>query len=200
MYALADWGMQCGEDVVKLCEVMEQKSKLAPTSFKILEQFRDPADYNKLLGAMLGSTSPNVSHLKSLAKGILQRRNWIWVLMHPELDTDHIHPDRSVFPQPASICFRNGVHWFGCIQGDVIAKGCPPSPGCVYFCSQRDCRRCRDWRQHWRRRTTSGCCPGSGGGRRGALAQGGDGAGNQVLERRHVQAHQGNAAASGGQP
>ena len=94
---------------MKLCEVMGQMSKLAPTSFKILEQFRDPADYNELMSVLLGSGSPNVSHLKPVAKNILQRRNWIWVLTHPELGEDHIHPDRSVFPHPAVVCAWNGT-------------------------------------------------------------------------------------------
>ena len=100
MYALAEWAMQCGDAVVKVCERMEEKCKVTPTSFKIIEQFRDPDDYDQLLGEMLASPSPNVSNLKTLAKGILQRRNWIWVLTHPDLDEDYIHPDRSVFLHP----------------------------------------------------------------------------------------------------
>ena len=100
MYALAEWAMQCGESVVKVCERMEEKCKVTPTSFKIIEQFRDPDDCDQLLGEMLASPSPNVSNLKTLAKGILQRRNWIWVLTHPDLNEDYIHPDRSVFLQP----------------------------------------------------------------------------------------------------
>ena len=100
MYALAEWAMQCGDAVVKVCERMEEKCKITPTSFKFIEQFRDPADFDQLLGEMLASPSPNVSNLKTLAKGILQRRNWIWVLTHPDLGEEYIHPDRSVFLHP----------------------------------------------------------------------------------------------------
>ena len=96
-YPLAEWGLMTESDVDEMCSVMEES--LGVGLFKMLERFRDPADYRALLAAMFNGTSvhPNVTNLHSVAHEILQRRNWIWLLGHPGF-TRHIHQDRSMHP------------------------------------------------------------------------------------------------------
>ena len=97
MLPLCEWAMQSGPEVVKVVERLQQKGRVAPTSFLILAQFRDPADYSELLNTMIHeSTKCNLAQMRQVAGEILQRRYWLWVLCHPQLGADYIHPTRRV--------------------------------------------------------------------------------------------------------
>ena len=90
--------MQCGQDVVDAVRRIEERAtKVVATSFKCLEQFRDPEDFREFTSVLLADPGKcNVAAMKSLAKDIMMRRWWKWVLCHPLLDEQHIHPERSV--------------------------------------------------------------------------------------------------------
>ena len=100
MMPLTEWALQCGMDVVNAVRKLEEKgTRVTAASFKITEGFRDPADYRELVSVLLNeSTKCNLSSMRSVAKGILNRRWWHWLLMHPELKEDRIHGSRSMFP------------------------------------------------------------------------------------------------------
>ena len=104
MLPLCEWAMQCGPDVVKVVERLQQRGKVVPTSFLILAQFRDPADFGELLSVMLNeNTKCNLAHMRQVAGEIMQRRYWIWVLCHPLLSDQFIHPSRSVYSHPLCV-------------------------------------------------------------------------------------------------
>ena len=75
MGPLCEWALQCGDRVVNVVQLLEAKGKVVPTSFKVLEQFRDPADYEELVSVMLHESKRcNLSAMKAMAKEILQHK------------------------------------------------------------------------------------------------------------------------------
>ena len=97
MSPLCEWAMHCGSDVVSVVKAMERRGKVVATSFKVTEQYRDPSDYRELVSVVLSDVSKHtVSGFKLAAQEILFRRFWIWILCHPQLGPDYIHPDRSM--------------------------------------------------------------------------------------------------------
>jgi hypothetical protein len=106
MYALSELLSRCGQDAVKIVERMEEKgAAVAPGSFKPLEPFRHPEDYQTLTLEMLKpNVHANPSTLKQVAGRILQRRWWTWLLEHPGLGVDIMHPTRSMFAVSMLLC------------------------------------------------------------------------------------------------
>ena len=104
MASLCEWAIQCGNDVVSVVKAMESRGKVVATSFKVIEQFRDPSDYRELASVVLSDTSKHsVSGFKLAAQEILNRRFWLWILCHPQLGPEYIHPTRSM-SSPARSC------------------------------------------------------------------------------------------------
>ena len=100
MVPLCEWALQAGMGFVEVVQRLEKKpgGKMGPSSFKILESFKCPEDFQELMAVMLqDETRCNMAAIKTVSKAILQKRWWHWVLTHPELGPEYIHPDRSMY-------------------------------------------------------------------------------------------------------
>jgi hypothetical protein len=98
MNGLAELAMQVPEKIVLLLTLMEADAKPTPGSFKPVESFSVPEDYEKLVASFIGEEKHTVERLRRLCDKILKNRWWRWVLMHPGLQEDRIHPSRSMHP------------------------------------------------------------------------------------------------------
>ena len=99
-YPLAEWGLLSDSDVEAMYPILERSLGVLMFKmlmFKMLEQFRDPADYRAPLAVMFPDSGdqPRVHNLHSVTHNILQRRNWTWLLGHPGVGR-LVHPDRSM--------------------------------------------------------------------------------------------------------
>ena len=76
-YPLAEWGLLSDSDVEAMYPILERS--LGVLMFKMLEQFRDPADYRALLAVMFpdNGVQPSVHNLHSVTHDILQRPGYI---------------------------------------------------------------------------------------------------------------------------
>jgi hypothetical protein len=100
----------CGERVVQMIAMMEKKKKVVPLAFKVTEGLRDPEDYDTLVTKMLAMAENdriNPDRLRHVAQDLLRKRWWHWILLHPQMPDDKVHPSRSVHPLPVNpLSFR----------------------------------------------------------------------------------------------
>jgi hypothetical protein len=104
---LSHWISNCGEEVVACIEAMEhatadKKQGVTLNSFKVLEGFRVPEDYETLLGKMRACDKPTPALLLTYGREILLERWWKWTLEHPDLPENRIHPSRRMLNPPPS--------------------------------------------------------------------------------------------------
>lgn len=86
-------------DTISAMEKAMPNAKLSPYSFKVLEQFRDPADFHEVARQMLDDRHKATAvRFATEAQRILRARWWIWVLQHPGLTEEEVHPTKSMFP------------------------------------------------------------------------------------------------------
>ena len=98
MQPLVDWVWHCGDMVATVVEHMEQNGNVRPGTFKMMQQLTVPADYTELISKLRNPTIKcTATRMKQCMKEILRKRWWSWLLEHPDLGTDYIHPSRSVF-------------------------------------------------------------------------------------------------------
>lgn len=102
MYPAAKFVQYCGMDAIEVCREMEKVGKVGAYSLKPLEAVTVPEDWQKIATQLL---QPNVkataARLKDIVTKTLMDRWWQWVLMHPELGPEHIHPSRSMHHFPS---------------------------------------------------------------------------------------------------
>ena len=99
MVPLCEWELQACMGVVDVVQRLEKKpgGRIGPNTFQVLESFRCPEDFQELMAVMLqDETKCNMAAVKTVSKAILQKRWWHWVLTHPDLGPEYIHPDRSM--------------------------------------------------------------------------------------------------------
>jgi hypothetical protein len=92
-------------DVVKLAEKLEGRMgagrpvAVGPGTFKTLERMYVPTDYDELLAEFMRDSAPaTAAYFSSLVTKIVRRRNWTWILEHPELKDSDVHPTRRMLP------------------------------------------------------------------------------------------------------
>ena len=108
MLPLSHWISQCGHDVIMLVEKMEaaavpgKKNPVTMSSFKVLEGYRVPEDYQTLLAKLKAVEKPTPAMLLLTGREILLERWWHWLLEHPLMPHDKIHPSRRMFTPPTS--------------------------------------------------------------------------------------------------
>ena len=97
-------------DVVKMVEKLEgrmgagRQVTVAPGTFKPLERMYVPEDYDELLAEFMKDGAPaTAQYFTQLVGKIVRRRNWTWLLTHPDLKPSDIHPSRRV---PVLCCVR----------------------------------------------------------------------------------------------
>ena len=63
---------------------------------KAVEQLKVPADLHDLTNELSQQVHPNPNQLRAAVTRLMEQRNWLWLLQHPDLGPDHIHPSRSM--------------------------------------------------------------------------------------------------------
>ena len=97
MTPLCDWVWHCEGEVALVVRAMENHGSIRPGTFKTMERLQVPADYVELLRRLQNPDHKcTATRMKQLLREILMRRSWQWVLMHPDLGLDRIHPSRSM--------------------------------------------------------------------------------------------------------
>ena len=78
---------------------MEACEKITNGTFRCMEALSNIDDYKEVVSRMdpgLGRATP--SRLRAVFGDVVRSRNWGYLILHPELGADYIHPSRSVFP------------------------------------------------------------------------------------------------------
>ena len=84
---------------VRMLRSMEEHGcRLSGGVMRVFEPVLVPEDFDRVTGLMdPGLAKPTVARLRSITRDVLTARYWKWVLLHPELPEDMIHPSRRVF-------------------------------------------------------------------------------------------------------
>ena len=112
-------------DVVKLIEKLEGRmgagrpATVTPGMFKVLERMYVPADYEELMAEFMKDATPSTaSCFTALVTKIVRRRNWTWLLTHPELQDKDVHPTRRMHPCSTFFTCRD---WLALMGGTELA-------------------------------------------------------------------------------
>ena len=98
---------------VRMLRSMEEHGcRLSGGVMRVFEPVLVPEDFDRVTGLMdPGLAKPTVARLRSITRDVLTARYWKWVLLHPDLTDDMIHPSRRVFaptlatqPSPSLWC------------------------------------------------------------------------------------------------
>ncbi len=115
MNGLAELALQVPDKIIHLLKIMEREAKPTPGSFKPVDAFCHPEDYRKLVDKFLAEEKRTVDLLRKHCDQILKNRYWRWILMHPGLGEDRIHPSRSMLLNPYPNVFKNNP-FFICVS------------------------------------------------------------------------------------
>jgi hypothetical protein len=98
MYGLVMWILVVGEKGVEVVKKVEERSPtpLAASFGKVMEPLRVPEDMHEVADAMLAEDKPSVTMFNQKVRDVLLRRWWSWVLFHPQLQPQYVHPSRGV--------------------------------------------------------------------------------------------------------
>lgn len=118
MNNLAELIIRVPDKAVLLVCHMERDAKPTPGSFKCLDGMVDQEDFESFVERFIAEPKHTVDKLRHLAEKIIRGRWWKWVLLHPDLGEDLIHPSRRMFTQchshirmiflsPHRNCWRN---------------------------------------------------------------------------------------------
>jgi hypothetical protein len=91
--------LMCQEDAINLVKKMEEFSNavVGPYAFKPLEGMILKMDFDQLIKRGKLEARPNVQWLKVTAAEIIRDRYWKWLLLHPQLQPERVHPDKGLF-------------------------------------------------------------------------------------------------------
>ena len=125
MTPLCDWVWHCEGEVALVVRAMENHGSIRPGTFKTMERLQVPADYVELLRRLQNPDFKcTATRMKQVLRDILMRRSWQWVLMHPDLGLDRIHPSRSMSHFCAlAVCVALNVCLFGMPSPCVNTQG-----------------------------------------------------------------------------
>ena len=123
------------QDVINMLERLETKTgagrptHIHPGMFKCMERLYDPADYETLLAEfMKEGVAATAAEFQKIVNRIVRRRNWTWLLMHPELTDADVHPSRRVtLPHPLLRIRTDCCNWVLC----VITHSFLPGSNCA---------------------------------------------------------------------
>ena len=94
-------------DVVKLVEKLEGRMgagrpvAIGPGTFKVLERMYVPDDFEEVLAEFMKDSTPaTAATFVATVMRVVKRRNWKWLLEHPELKDSDVHTTRRMNPFP----------------------------------------------------------------------------------------------------
>ena len=114
-YVAADVVQIGGEQALEAIASLEKGSAVSGNTLRCMEGMSTPEDVLKVLSKVQADPRPTASLLRSVAAEVQDDRRWTWLLCHPDLTPEHIHPSRSMLP-PCHPCVVQGgvcdwVHW-----------------------------------------------------------------------------------------
>ena len=133
-------------DVVKLVEKLEGRMgagrpvAIGPGTFKVLERMYVPDDYEEVLAEFMKDSTPaTAATFSATVMRVVKRRNWTWLLKHPELKDSDVHTTRRMDPYPVC-CVSSCGSGVTCILLFMrrYAKMC--CSGCDQIIQWRFCR------------------------------------------------------------
>ena len=109
MLLLVNWATRCGSKVVDLVELLERRSRrrLQLAAFQCIGTLLDDRDLHKVADTLLAEpVCASEGALYDLVTAVCRERWWTWLLLHPDLGPEYIHPANSVFRplSPCSLC------------------------------------------------------------------------------------------------
>ena len=109
MLLLVNWATRCGSKVVDLVELLERRSRrrLQLAAFQCIGTLLDDRDLHKVADTLLAEpVCASEGALLDLVTAVCRERWWTWLLLHPDLDPEYIHPANNVFLplSPCSLC------------------------------------------------------------------------------------------------
>ena len=94
----SEFVLQCGQQTISVLERMEKHGKVTGYVLKPLEGLAVPEDWSKVAAQMLmPEHKATASRLRDVASTVIRDRWWVWILLHPDLGENYIHPSRSMF-------------------------------------------------------------------------------------------------------
>ena len=89
---------QAALDMMREMEKVAPGGRLTPGQLRpALEGLADPEDFRMVVSKMTtAAEKPTIDRLKKVSQEVKWRRYWQWVLDHPSLGPDKIHPTRSM--------------------------------------------------------------------------------------------------------
>ena len=97
MFTVAEFVNQCGTRALNVLAAMEAVGRVTGYLFKPLESLCVPEDWQRVTAMMeVPDVKATALRLRECANKIIMERWWTWVLLHPELTGNDIHPTRSM--------------------------------------------------------------------------------------------------------
>ena len=106
-YVAADVVQIGGEQALEAIASLEKGSAVSGNTLRCMEGMSTPEDVLKVLSKVQADPRPTASLLRSVAAEVQDDRRWTWLLCHPDLTPEHIHPSRSMLP-PCHPCVVQG--------------------------------------------------------------------------------------------
>ena len=98
MFVVAEFVNQCDLTALSVIEDLETNGKVTGYLFKCMEQLCVPEDWQRVANLMqMPNVKATAMRLREVTASVVRERWWTWVLQHPELTGQYIHPSRSVF-------------------------------------------------------------------------------------------------------
>ena len=100
MMPMYNFILVCRGQAVQMVQAIERAmpaARLSPYSFKQLEQIRDPEDFHSIVCEMMDENhKPTAVRFGSVTGRIICNRWWVWILQHPQINTEEIQPTKSM--------------------------------------------------------------------------------------------------------
>ena len=127
MTGVAKFLSAAGEDAIRVVKHLESTEKtVSPYAFKVLEGMVINEDFLTLANRGLMAEKLSMGVFQNIARKLIRKRWWVWVLTHPELG-DRVHSTRGMFAHsrplscPEAKCFVNDV----CVLWRHLGGGVP---------------------------------------------------------------------------
>jgi hypothetical protein len=98
--AAARFVLRVGTPALELAKKLESnEGKVSGYTFKVMESIQMQEDYMKVISRCQLDPKLTPQTFQNTVREVIRERYWCWILTHPGLIPDHIHPSRGIhFP------------------------------------------------------------------------------------------------------